>query len=227
MARGKNFSHFRRCGNCPLGFEGDGKTCTAAERTTTRPNSYRCLDSSVCNVNAMCFQYPNTPVRCICNPGYTGNGFGENGCIYSTTYDPCSSMWCRNGGTCVRNGTSAYCNCPNGTVGPNCMREYNYCLPNPCLNGGICSQTRVAARYRCACPSGFTGARCQTPPGCGGVLTDTNGTLKYPTDGGRYHHNAKCAWLIRTNLTKVLNITFKSFNLEASNDCRFDWLQVS
>lgn len=126
----------------------------------------------------------------------------------------------------MRNGTTAYCNCPPGTTLPLCMREYNYCSPNPCLNNGNCTQVRVGARYRCTCPSGFTGNRCQTPPGCGGVLTDLNGTLKYPV-GGNYQHNAKCAWLIKTNITKVLNITFKSIKLEPSNDCRFDWLQVS
>lgn len=216
---------FCRCGNCPLGFDGDGKTCTASSSSAFRPNAYQCTDNSVCNANAMCYQYPNSPISCICRTGYTGNGFGENGCVVAPV-DPCSTIWCRNGGTCVRNGTTAYCNCPPGTTLPSCSREINFCLPNPCQNGGNCTQMRIGSRFRCTCPPGFTGLRCQTPPGCGGVLSDFNGTLKYPTDGGNYQHNAKCAWLIKTNITKVLNITFKSFELEASNDCRFDWLQV-
>lgn len=189
-------------------------------------NTYQCIDSSVCNVNALCYQYPNSPVNCVCKPGYTGNGFGENGCIISSTYDPCFTISCRNGGTCVKNGTSAFCRCPSGFTPPFCMQSHDYCNPNPCLNGGSCSQVRFGARYRCSCLSGFTGSRCQQSPGCGKVFTETNGTLKYPPDGGNYLHNVKCAWLIKTNITKVLNITFKSFNLEVSNDCRFDWLQV-
>lgn len=213
-----------RCSNCPFGFEGDGKTCTATS-ISVRPNSFQCADSSVCNANALCYQYPNSPISCICKNGYTGNGFGENGCVVSTV-DPCSVLYCRNGGQCVRNGTSAYCNCPAGTTLPFCQREINYCIPNPCLNNGNCTQNRIGARYRCSCLSGFTGSRCQTPPSCGGVLTDLNNTLKYPFSAGNYQHNAKCAWLIKTNNTKVLNITFKSFNLESSNECRFDWLQV-
>jgi cubilin len=64
---------------------------------------------------------------------------------------------------------------------------------------------------------------------CGGLLSNWNGTLQYPTDpNSNYVHNARCAWLIKTNHTKVLNVTFTKFDLEASNeDCKFDWLQVS
>lgn len=41
-----------------------------------------------------------------------------------------------------------------------------------------------------------------------------------------YSHNSRCAWLIKTNHTKVLKVTFSKFDIEDSRDCKFDWLQV-
>lgn len=61
---------------------------------------------------------------------------------------------------------------------------------------------------------------------CGGILNAFNGTLKYPASNTTYTHNSRCAWLIKTDEEKVLNITFTMFSVERSNDCRFDWLQV-
>ena len=37
--------------------------------------------------------------------------------------------------------------------------DSNDCSPNPCINGGICHDGFF--NYSCACPSGFTGNRCQ------------------------------------------------------------------
>lgn len=73
--------------------------------------------------------------------------------------------------------------------------------------------------------------RCQSVlRACGGVLESDSGNLSYPVDNGTYNHNARCAWLIKTNHTKILNITFTKFNLEnpmQNKECKYDWLQVS
>lgn len=61
---------------------------------------------------------------------------------------------------------------------------------------------------------------------CGGVLNDLTGQLKYPT-GSLYDHNSQCAWILRTNESMVLNVTFHRFELEDSSECRFDWLQIN
>jgi hypothetical protein len=37
----------------------------------------------------------------------------------------------------------------------------DFCSPNPCQNGGTC--TNGAGTYACACPSGWTGTNCETP----------------------------------------------------------------
>lgn len=81
----------------------------------------------------------------------------------------------------------------------------------------------------CSCPRGFSGFLCQNQARrCGGLRSAENGSIKYPVDSTTtYNHNSRCAWLIKTNHTKVLNVTFHKFDLEDSRDCKFDWLQVS
>lgn len=59
------------------------------------------------------------------------------------------------------------------------------------------------------------------------MLYGLTGRLRYPPGNGSYEHNAQCAWVIRTNESLVLNVTFQSFNLEDSSECRFDWLQIN
>lgn len=207
-----------------MGYIGDGRTCTPSSE---RPN-YQCLDSTICNINAHCVQYPNSPPMCVCKTGYVGNGFGENGCEVSTV-DPCAALRCKNGGTCVNNGTSAYCSCPPRTVQPFCDRALDSCDPNPCLNGGNCTQAVFRGRFFiCTCPRGFSGSNCQIQARrCGGLRNSENGTISYPTDGSpTYSHNSRCAWLIKTDPAKVLNVTITKFDIEDSRDCKFDWLQV-
>lgn len=213
-----------RCGNCPFGYEGDGRTCSLS---TTRPNQ-QCSDSTICNENAQCVQYPNGLPQCICKSGFSGNGFGASGCV-AVLVDQCAQLNCRNGGTCLKNATGAYCTCPAGTSPPFCDRIVDPCIPNPCLNGGTCNSRRFGRFFTCSCVSGFTGRICSNQVRrCGGVRTEMNGTISYPavTDIN-YVHNSRCAWLIKTNHTKVLNITFTKFDIEDSRDCRFDWLQVN
>lgn len=62
---------------------------------------------------------------------------------------------------------------------------------------------------------------------CGGQLKAQEGILKYPLINGTYQHRVNCAWVIETNITKVLNVTFIYFDLETSRECEYDFLQVS
>lgn len=207
-----------------MGYDGDGKTCTPSGETS--PTSSECTDRTMCHQNARCVQYTNSAPVCICRAGYAGNGIGVNGCV-AVAFDPCTALNCLNGGTCKANGTVATCQCPPGTVLPNCERSIDSCTPNPCQNNGTCSRIGANQRYKCTCPKEFAGVNCQTQTrSCGGVRRDESGTISYPDSTSEYHHNSKCAWLIKTNHTKVLNITFTKFQIEASPECSFDWLQI-
>uniref|UniRef100_A0A182M8Q1 Cubilin n=1 Tax=Anopheles culicifacies TaxID=139723 RepID=A0A182M8Q1_9DIPT len=211
-----------RCGNCPAGYTGDGRTCLA--------QGSRCVPG-LCHPMARCVDYGSAVPNCICLPGYTGSGFGPNGC-YRSALNPCASSPCRNGGTCVKIDAQNYsCTCPPDTHPPNCLRLNPVCDRNFCQNGGTCITTGGSIpRYSCRCPPGFTGMRCQMQVRtCGGIRYQINGTLRYPEFNGTYNHNARCAWLIKTNDTQVLDITFTQFNLENpvdSGECKYDWLQI-
>ncbi|XP_055528454.1 cubilin homolog [Wyeomyia smithii] len=207
-----------KCGNCPPDFTGDGKICM--------PRNGRCTPG-LCHPLARCVDYASGVVSCICPPGYQGSGYGLSGCMRAPL-NPCMFNPCKNGGTCTVIGFNYTCSCPQGTAPPNCARLTSPCVPNPCLNGGTC--TPFLDRYVCGCPAGYTGLRCQgTSRACGGILDSFSGVLRYPLDNGTYNHNARCAWLIRTNHTKILNVTFTQFHLEGSistGECKFDWLQI-
>lgn len=217
------------CGSCPVGFEGDGKICRVSQVT---PGSNACSpDQNICGPNAICIQYPNSSPVCQCKFGYTGSGVGPNGCA-PVSLNPCINLMCKNGGTCIANGPVAHCQCPPGFVQPLCEPSLDPCLTYPCSNGGTCMRIGFTQQYRCTCREGFSGTRCdQQARSCGGLKTGESGTIEFPqkfsnSSVRNYHPNARCAWLIKTNHTKILNITFTKFNVEYSTDCKFDWLQV-
>ena len=82
--------------------------------------------------------------------------------------DPCLSSLCLNNGTCIKLARTSYrCSCLPGFKGRCCSNKKNPCqYPNPCLNGGICSQTtrdhpNQWHAYTCECLPGFTGELCE------------------------------------------------------------------
>lgn len=221
-----------KCGPCPFGYTGDGRFCVrTTDQSSLTPGipstTQRCDSQNPCHPLATCAQTVYG-ITCLCPPHYSGSGYGIFGCIPSNnTSDGCSGSPCQNGGTCISVGLFSYrCECPPNTVLPRCSRAFGPCSPNPCRNGGTCIQTD-RSQYRCACTSNRSGRNCQSENrACGGVLNSFNGTLKYPLSN-TYPENSRCAWLIKTDEAKVLNVTFTKFHLEHSHDCRFDWLQVS
>lgn len=73
--------------------------------------------------------------------------------------DRCRNNPCENGGTCIDNGQSIECQCPDGYTGPRCEE-----MECPCLNGGSCEI--VEGEMSCFCPDEFLGPLCQYPNPC-------------------------------------------------------------
>ncbi|KAK8737436.1 hypothetical protein OTU49_004483, partial [Cherax quadricarinatus] len=156
----------RRCGPCAAGYTGDGVTCVPAPSPCQR---------SPCHYLARCFDDPrisSTYVQCVCPPGYQGSGFGNHGCVPTSTpsgggggqVQPttnwCANQPCLNGGSCTQTPYSYTCICQPGYTGRNCEVDVDECSSSPCQNGGTCTQG--VNSFTCQCRATHTGDRCQT-----------------------------------------------------------------
>ncbi|EFN66210.1 Cubilin [Camponotus floridanus] len=212
----------RVCGACPSGYRGDGVSCIFVGGCA--------INNGGCHPLAICSENPSLTssyVLCRCPPGYVGNGMGPNGCQLAdvSVNTACSVNPCVHG-TCVPNGANGFtCTCNPGYSGTTCNTPTDPCSPNPCRNNGICNVLNGQAT--CQCTSSYTGNRCETQrQTCGGVSRNPMGTLQFPMGGSTYQHGLSCAWVLITESSKVLNVTFTAFNLEQSTDCKFDFLQI-
>ncbi|KAK4871991.1 hypothetical protein RN001_016115 [Aquatica leii] len=224
MVRCINTPGSRVCGPCPPGYIGDGTSCVF--RGVCGINNGGCHHLAQCRDNP---SISSTYVQCICPSGYVGAGIGANGCTQSSQVgNPCATNPCVFG-TCIPdNATGSYiCNCRRKYTGRNCDIRKDPCQPNPCAHGGTC-QSILDISFKCDCTSGYTGTICDVvKQACGGFLTGTTGSIKYPSSQSEvYGTTVSCAWIIQTNATKVLNVTFTHLNLQQSGNCRYDWIQV-
>ncbi|XP_040403063.1 cubilin [Cygnus olor] len=205
------------CGLCPPGYEGDGQTCTQVDICS--------INNGGCHPLATCTSVSGLMPFCSCTSGYTGNGYGPNGC--SPLSDICQLQNPCANGQCVATIFGYFCLCNAGWTGPNCTENIDECSSNPCQNGGSC--TDGINSYTCECTSAWTGPQCQTAQqACGGYLSGSRGTFSYPNNPSsqRYDTRVSCAWVIQTDPSKILRIIFPVFQLKASNDCNSEFLQI-
>uniref|UniRef100_A0A3Q4BTX2 Membrane frizzled-related protein n=1 Tax=Mola mola TaxID=94237 RepID=A0A3Q4BTX2_MOLML len=62
--------------------------------------------------------------------------------------------------------------------------------------------------------------------GCGGVLTNSEGTFSSPNHPGSYPPNLLCVWVIRVPAPSLVQIHVSSLAVEGPSPCLFDWLEV-
>ena len=57
-------------------------------------------------------------------------------------------------------------------------------------------------------------------------MNGPSGSLTSPSYPSPYHHNAECAWTIRTSKGSKINFVFLDLDLETSNDCAYDFVRI-
>lgn len=62
--------------------------------------------------------------------------------------------------------------------------------------------------------------------GCGGDLTDAEGSFSSPSHPGSYPHNLLCVWVIRVPPPFLVQIRVLSLAVEGPSPCLFDWLEL-
>ncbi|CDW52690.1 neurogenic locus notch protein 2 [Trichuris trichiura] len=152
---------------CPVGFSGalcndDVDECAS--------NNSPCLHGMCNNIFGS--------YTCVCDEGWTGVNC-------STRVKRCSEELCLNGATCVENGTTPYCKCATGFLGPKCEHELEerttvnlqnaQCTVDAdCYNGGVCRDGSTGKM--CVCSSGYSGGRCEVELSCSNAPCLNNGT---------------------------------------------------
>ena len=121
-----------------------------------------CNTSNPCDINAFCFMYRPGQASCVCQLGYSGDGYS------CTDIDYCKSSPCHPNNTVGRckdgdGGIDNYtCECVPGYDPPNCYNETNECAIMPCDSVGTSICTDFFNDFKCTCRRGFTGKRCET-----------------------------------------------------------------
>jgi len=118
-----------------------------------------------CELEPQCFSvnYISFHKTCQLNDAtkeyFPGDLVKQKGSFYMgmviRSYNPCASMRCENGGTCVLS-PSLECKCLKGFSGPRC-ESYDPCVSMRCENGGTCISRPT---LKCKCLNGYTGLHC-------------------------------------------------------------------
>ncbi len=131
-----------------------GVTCNDVDECLT--------DNGGCDAHATCTNTIGSR-SCACNSGWRGTG---TSCL---DIDECliNAGGCHVNATCTNTPGSHDCTCNAGYEGSGVVcTEIDECAPNPCMNGGTCTDHFLG--FTCACATGYYDATCSTydpPPG--------------------------------------------------------------
>ena len=90
-------------------------------------------------------------------PVKTGRGVGQHG------HSPCNMNMnaCRNGGMCVQQGSTFFCQCQGNWTGLYCADRRVPCYDySPCAAGSVCHPDPQGFGLKCDCPFGKSGTHC-------------------------------------------------------------------
>ena len=117
--------------------------------------------SNPCHENAICFVQHPDQVSCVCELGYSGDGY------WCTDIDYCESNPCHPNNTiggCIddEGGIDSYtCNCIPGFEPPNCFNEIDECATIPCDLVGSLGCVDLLDDFNCNCERHYTGKMCE------------------------------------------------------------------
>ncbi|XP_014675075.1 PREDICTED: agrin-like [Priapulus caudatus] len=75
--------------------------------------------------------------------------------------NPCASLPCQNGGTCVKLEDEKFkCMCQQSHTGETCEEDVDPCSSSPCYMGATCNSMDEGS-FSCKCPQGRTGEFCE------------------------------------------------------------------
>ena len=136
-----------------------------------------CNTSNPCDEHAFCFIYRPGQASCVCELGYSGDGYSCVDIDYCKS-NPChpnnSISRCKDGEGGIDNYT---CNCTPGYDPPNCFNETNECADMPCDPLGTSKCVDQFNDFNCTCRKGFYGKRCETIiDNCESIPCKNNGT---------------------------------------------------
>jgi len=87
----------------------------------------------------------------------------------------------------------------------------NFCLSNPCWNGGTCND--FGSSFTCSCPVGFSGADCRTVNGATFATQPPGGFVTFPqvTNSAVYQSQFPVTFPPVTPVTPTPQTTVKTF----------------
>ena len=117
--------------------------------------------SNPCHKNAICFMHHPDQESCVCELGYSGDGYSCVDIDYceSDSCDPNNTI-----GSCIdgQGGINNFiCNCKAGYNPPNCSTEIDECAAMPCDPVGSTGCVDLLDDYNCTCQKGYTGKLCE------------------------------------------------------------------
>ncbi|EDV28197.1 uncharacterized protein TRIADDRAFT_53561 [Trichoplax adhaerens] len=91
----------------------------------------------------------------------------------------------------------------------------------------ISTGSQLTLRFKTDSAGNNTGFQVYYKHGCGGRITAASGNITTPNYPSNYPANSDCLWILSVPFINAITLTFRSFNLEAGQNCQnVDYLRV-